>query len=65
MSCNVDEVTERLDINEEIKHRINMGNACYYSLEKTLFPRNKVRLIQIKLLYYQSHCVVVKLGISP
>ena len=22
--------------NEEIKHRISMGNACYYSLEKIL-----------------------------
>ncbi|KAJ4444056.1 hypothetical protein ANN_05845 [Periplaneta americana] len=24
------------DIREEIKHRINMGNACYYSVEKIL-----------------------------
>ena len=24
------------DIREEIKRRINMGNACYYSLEKIL-----------------------------
>ena len=24
---------------EEIKHRINMGNACYYSLEKILSSR--------------------------
>ena len=37
-------VTETNDMHEEIKHRINMGNACYSSLEKilssTCFPRN-------------------------
>ena len=26
------------DVREEIKHRINMGNACYYSHEKILSP---------------------------
>ena len=29
-------VTNTNDIREEIKLRINMGNACYYSLEKIL-----------------------------
>ena len=29
-------VTNTNYIPEEIKHRINMGNACYYSLEKIL-----------------------------
>ena len=29
-------VTNTNDIYEEIKYRINMGNACYYSLEKIL-----------------------------
>ena len=29
-------VTHINDICEEIKRRINMGNACYYSLEKIL-----------------------------
>ena len=29
-------VTNANDIPEEIKRRINMGNACYYSLEKIL-----------------------------
>ena len=27
------------DIREEIKRRINMGSACYYSLEKILLSR--------------------------
>ncbi|KAJ4446675.1 hypothetical protein ANN_13372 [Periplaneta americana] len=29
-------VTNTNDTREEIKHRINMGNACYYSVEKLL-----------------------------
>ena len=29
-------VTNTNNIHEEIKHRINMENACYYSLEKIL-----------------------------
>ena len=29
-------VTNTNDIREEIKRRINLGNACYYSLEKIL-----------------------------
>ena len=29
-------VTNTNDIREEIKRRINMGNACYYSLKKIL-----------------------------
>ena len=37
-------VTNTNDIREEIKRRINMGNACYYSLEKfyrsVCYPRN-------------------------
>ena len=32
-------VTNTIDIREEIKRRINMGNACYYSLEKILSSR--------------------------
>ena len=32
-------VTNTNDIREEIKRRMNMGNACYYSLEKILSSR--------------------------
>ena len=32
-------VTNTNDIREEIERRINMGNACYYSLEKSLSSR--------------------------
>ena len=32
-------ITNTNDIREEIKRRINMGNACYYSLKKILSSR--------------------------
>ena len=32
-------VTNTNDIREEIKRRVNMGNACYYSHEKILSSR--------------------------
>ena len=32
-------VTNTNDIHKEIKHGINMGHACYYSLEKILSSR--------------------------
>ena len=60
------------DIREEIKRRINVGNACYYSLEKILSScllSKKLKVntycIGLKLLYYRLYCMVVKLGPSP
>ena len=32
-------VTNTNDVREEIKRRINMGNGCYYSLDKIFSPR--------------------------
>ncbi|KAJ4429754.1 hypothetical protein ANN_21958 [Periplaneta americana] len=48
-------VTNINDIREEIKHRINMGNACYYSAEKllssSLLSKNlKVRIYKTVIL---------------
>ncbi|KAJ4428000.1 hypothetical protein ANN_24013 [Periplaneta americana] len=48
-------VTNINDTREEIKHRINMGNACYYSVEKllssSLLSKNlKVRLYKTVIL---------------
>ena len=42
-------VTNTNDICEEIKLRINMGNACYYSLEKILSSRLLSKKLEIKL----------------
>ena len=64
-------ITNTNDIREEIKRRINMGNACYYSLEKILSSRllseklkvSRIRL-HIKLLYYQFYYMAVKLRLT-
>ena len=41
-------VTNANDIREEIKRRINMGNACCYSLEKILSSRLLSNKLKIK-----------------
>ncbi|KAJ4443020.1 hypothetical protein ANN_04670 [Periplaneta americana] len=55
------------DIREEIKHRKNMGNSCYYSVEKllssSLLSKNlKVRIYKTVML--PVFFMVVKLGLS-
>ena len=62
-------VTNTNDIRKEIKRGINMGYACYYSLEKILsshliFKKLEVKTYDIKLLYYRFYCMVVKLDHS-
>ena len=45
-------VTNMNDIREEIKRRINMGNSCYYSLEKILSSRllsKKLKVYNLKM----------------
>ena len=42
-------VTNTNDIREEIKRRINMGNACYYSFEKILSSCVLSKKLEIKL----------------
>ena len=41
-------VTNTNDIREEIKRRINMGNACYYSLEKILSSSLLSKKLKVK-----------------
>ena len=41
-------VTNTNDIRKEIKRRINMGNACYYSLEKILSSRLLSKKLKLK-----------------
>ena len=41
-------VTNTNDIPEEIKRRINMGNACFYSLEKILSSRLLSKKLKVK-----------------
>ena len=40
--------TNTNDTDEEIKRRINMGNACYYSLEKILSSRLLSKILKVK-----------------
>ena len=49
--------TNTNDIREEIKRRINMGNACYYSLEKILSSRLLSKKLKVKN-YYIIGCIV-------
>ena len=41
-------VTNTNDIREEIKHRIDMGNACYYSIDKILSSRLISKKLKVK-----------------
>ena len=41
-------VTNTNDIREEIKRRINMGNVCYYSLEKMFSSRLLFKKLKVK-----------------
>ena len=41
-------VTNTNDFREEIKRRINMGNACYYSLEKMISSRLLSKKLKVK-----------------
>ena len=47
-------VTNTNDIHEEIKRRINMGNACYYSLVKMLFSCLLSKKLKVKNYYTTS-----------
>ena len=41
-------VTNANDIREEIKRRINMANACYYSLDKIISSRLLSKKLKVK-----------------
>ena len=41
-------VTDTNDIREEIKRRINMGNACYYSFEKIVSSHLLSKELKVK-----------------
>ncbi|KAJ4441820.1 hypothetical protein ANN_11679 [Periplaneta americana] len=42
-------VTNMNDTREEVKHRINMGNACYYSVEKLLLSSLLSKNLKVRL----------------
>ena len=59
-------VTNTNDIREEITRRINMGNACCYSLEKILSSRLLSKKLKVKthksiilpVVLYNDYCII-------
>jgi hypothetical protein len=41
-------LTNQNDINDEIKSRLNSGNACYYSVQNLLSPRLILKTKRLK-----------------
>jgi hypothetical protein len=37
-------LTNHNDIHDEIKSRLNSGNACYYSVQNLVFPSHKLKI---------------------
>ena len=58
-------VTNTNDIRKEIKRKINMGNACYYSLEKMLSSHLLSKKLKVNIyktiIYFRLYCMVVKI----
>ncbi|KAJ4431303.1 hypothetical protein ANN_19900 [Periplaneta americana] len=57
-------VTNINDTREEIKHRINMGNACYYSVEKLLSSSLLSKNLKVRI-YKTVILPVVLYGCEP
>jgi hypothetical protein len=60
-------LTDQNCIHEEIKSRLNLGNACYHSVQSLLSSRllsRNLRLKYTKPQFYQLFCMGMKLGIS-
>jgi hypothetical protein len=54
-------LTDQNCIHEEIKSRLNSGNACYYSVQSLLSSRLLSRNVKVKI--YQLVCMSVKLSL--
>ena len=58
-------VTNTNDIRKDIKCRINVGNACYYSLEEILsfhLLSKKLKVNTYKtIIYFRLYCMVVEI----
>jgi hypothetical protein len=59
-------LTNQNDIHDEIKSRLNSGNACYYSVQNLLsshlISRN-LKIKYVKLQFCQLCCMGAKLGL--
>jgi hypothetical protein len=60
-------LTDQNCIHEEIKSRLNSGNACYQSVQSLLSSRLMSRNVKVKIyktIILQLFCMGVKLGLS-
>ena len=51
--CLAASITNRNEIQKEIKHRLNSGNACYYALQRLLsqlLSKNKLKIYKTVIL---------------
>jgi hypothetical protein len=42
-------MTNQNSVQDEIKRRLNLGNACYYSVQKLSFSRLPSKLVKIRI----------------
>jgi hypothetical protein len=57
-------LTDQNCMHEEIKSRLNLGNACYHSVQSLLSSRLLSRNLKYtKPYFYQLFCMGVKLGL--
>jgi hypothetical protein len=60
-------LTNQIDIYDEIKSRLNSGNACYYSVQNLLSSRlisNELKIKIYKTVILKLCCMGAKLGPS-
>jgi hypothetical protein len=57
-------LTDQNHMHKEIKSRLNLGNACYHSVQSLLSSHLLSRNLKYtKLYFYQLFCMGVKLGL--
>jgi hypothetical protein len=60
-------LTDQNCVREEIKNRLNSGNACYHSVQSLLSSRLLSRNVKVKIyktIILPVFCMGVKLGLS-
>jgi hypothetical protein len=60
-------LTNQNDVHDEIKSRLNLGNACYYSVQNLLSARLILKNLEVKIYNTVNcwfYCMVAKLGLS-
>jgi hypothetical protein len=67
LGCLGTTLTDQNDIHDEIKNRLNSGNACYYSVQNLLSSHlilKNPKIKKYKTVIFQLCCMGAKLGLS-